>query len=286
MRPLPPVTWRYLPYETHSASDNMAIDEALFRSVRRPGAVPTLRFFGWSPPAVSLGYFQKALEEVNTEACRSMGIDMVRRPTGGKAVLHEHELTYSFTAADDDPRFPGGILGTYRVISSAIVGALKKIGIAAEITVDGRPSSHRGLEAFCFSVPSRYELVVAGKKICGSAQTRSAGAFLQHGSILLDFDAAKTAAVLLGGRDVSPGMEKAMRRSVTSIRDHFDPGPGAAELSRILLESFEETLHVRFEPGGLSAEEAALKEKLLTQKYGSDRWNREGKRADGEEGIG
>lgn len=270
-------TWRYIPFLESGAFENMAIDEALLRHAARGPAVPTLRFFGWNPPAVSIGYFQDARQEVDLSYCRKHGIDVVRRPTGGKAVYHDREVTYSLIAPEDHPLFPRGILGTYRVIGSAIVRALARLGVEAEMTAEGRPLVPDGLEAFCFSVPSRYELVVKGRKICGSAQVRSGGVFLQHGSILLDFDAAGTAAVLLGsGRSMEERVRE-MEGAVTSLRSQLHREIGPRELTPVLLEGFEEEFRVRTVPGFLTPEEQVWKEHLLRSKYRVGEWNIDGR---------
>ena len=270
-------TWRYLPFADSSAFENMATDEALLRHAGAAPPVPTLRFFGWDPPAVSLGYFQDAMKEVNLPYCREHGIDVVRRPTGGKAVFHDREVTYALVAGENHPLFPRGILGTYRAISSAILRALSKLGVEAEMAADGRPQAPDGLAAFCFSVPSRYELLVKGRKICGSAQTRSRGVFLQHGSILVDFDPARTAAVLLSPGEKAGQKMREMERAVTSLRGHLKREVSSLELTRVLLEGFEEVFHVRIVPGQLSQEERSMKEHLLRTKYTLERWNIEGK---------
>jgi len=270
-------TWRYLPFADSSAFENMATDEALLRHAGAAPPVPTLRFFGWDPPAVSLGYFQDAMKEVNLPYCREHGIDVVRRPTGGKAVFHDREVTYALVAGENHPLFPRGILGTYRTISSAILRALSKLGVEAEMAADGRPQAPDGLAAFCFSVPSRYELLVKGRKICGSAQTRSRGVFLQHGSILVDFDPARTAAVLLSPGEKAGQKMREMERAVTSLRGHLKREVSSLELTRVLLEGFEEVFHVRIVPGQLSQEERSMKEHLLRTKYTLERWNIEGK---------
>ena len=220
------------------------------------------------------------MKEVNLPYCREHGIDVVRRPTGGKAVFHDREVTYALVAGENHPLFPRGILGTYQAISSAILRALSKLGVEAEMAADGRSHAPDGLAAFCFSVPSRYELLVKGRKICGSAQTRSKGVFLQHGSILVDFDPARTAAVLLGpGERVEPKIRE-MERAVTSLRGHLKERISPLGLTRVLLEGFEEVFRVRIMPGDLSPEERSIKEHLLRTKYTLEKWNVEGKGPD------
>jgi lipoate-protein ligase A len=258
------------------AAENMAIDEAVFRQNRREALPPTLRFFGWQPPAVSLGYFQKTSRDIDVETCRREGIDIVRRPTGGKAVLHEHEMTYSLVAAIDHPLFTGDILGTYRIISACIVEALKRLGLTPEMVSEGRSAAGTPLEAYCFAAPSKYELLVGGRKICGSAQVRGGGAFLQHGSLLIDVDPIRAAAVM---RVPAAGISG----STTTLLEQLGRVIGANELARVLRGAFEDTLGITLAEDGLTAAEEALKERLLAEKYGTDRWNLDGKNtSDGE----
>ncbi len=261
--------WRLLPYRVLRASENMAIDEAVFRLNSRDGMPPTLRFFGWAPPAVSLGYFQKASLEIDVGFCRRSGIDIVRRPTGGKAVLHQHELTYSLVGTTETPLFTDDILGTYRIISSCIEDALRRLGLTPEVAMEGRSAAGTPLEGYCFAAPSRYELLVGGRKICGSAQVRTGGIFLQHGSLLIDIDAGRVSAVM--------GVEEAgVSATTTSLREQLGRPVPAGEMVRILRQAFEETLGVTLEERGLTAAEEALKNRLLAEKYGDDRWNLEG----------
>ena len=268
--------WRFLPCRAFSAAENMAVDEAVFRLNRREGLPPTLRFYGWRPAAVSLGYFQKTSREIDVGACRQAGIDIVRRPTGGKAVLHEHELTYSLVAAADHPLFTGDVAGTYRVVSACIVEALRRLGLAPEVACEGRSAAGMPLEGYCFAAPSRYELLVGGRKICGSAQVRSGGVFLQHGSLLADMDPARTASVM----GVPAG---AVSATTTTLREQLGRAVGCGELARLLREAFEDTLGIRLAEGCLSPAEKSLKERLVAEKYGRDRWNLEGKADPGED---
>ena len=262
--------WRFLPYRVLRAAENMAIDEAVFRLNRREGLPPTLRFFGWRPPAVSLGYFQKTGREIDVGACRRAGIDIVRRPTGGKAVLHEHELTYSLVAPADHPLFTGDIVGTYRVVSACIVEALRRLGLSPEVAFEGRSAAGTALEGYCFAAPSRYELLVGGRKICGSAQVRAGGAFLQHGSLLADMDPVRTAAVM--GVSVD-----GVAKTTTTLREQLGRDIGYGELAGVLRGAFEDTLGIRLAEGGLSPAEESLKERLLAEKYATDQWNLDGK---------
>jgi lipoate-protein ligase A len=256
-----------------SAFENMAIDEAVFRESQRLKAPPTLRFFGWLPPAVSLGFFQDVSEGADVDACRARQIDIVRRLTGGKAVFHDSELTYSLVARQDHPLFPGGILGTYLAISNCIAAGLSRLGIETQLeALCRRPAG--GLQSFCFSASSRYELNARGRKICGSAQLRSNGSFLQHGAVLLDFDPSLTFTVITKNKRNARQQIELLRESVTSVKGETGEEPDVELLCGYLLESFEKKLRIRLVSGELTAEEESLKERLVEEKYQADSWNR------------
>lgn len=255
----------------------MAVDEAVFRENHRREALPTLRFYGWQSPAVSIGYFQNTFREIDVKSCRRHGIDIVRRPTGGKAVLHDRDLTYAVVARGNDHLFPDDVLGTYRVISGCIAEGLSKIGIEAEIADEERSFQGNRLKTSCFSSPSQYELLVEGRKICGSAQVRSRGVFLQHGSLLVDFDPFKTCAVMLPHHHEEERQIEQLRRSVTSIDNHISQPVDTAMLCDVLRKGFEKVLGIRLVEQGLSPEEEELGARFLRNKYLTDTWNMEGK---------
>jgi lipoate-protein ligase A len=235
-------SWRYLDSGPASGADNMAVDEGLFLEAVSPGTLPVLRFYTWSPPAVSLGRFQDKERAVNAEACQQRGFDIVRRITGGRAVLHCNELTYSVIARTDSDLFPNEILGTYKVIAAGLLAGLSGLGITAEMV--SRSGRHAGMvksstkEHACFSSPSWYEILVMGRKIIGSAQRRVGGAFLQHGSILIGYDPAVEAEVIPGG-----GMQDA----VTCIKTELGREVGLEEVKRTFREGFTRALGMKFQ---------------------------------------
>lgn len=265
--------WRILPYKKCNAFENMAIDEAVFQETQQTDIVPTLRFYGWVPPSVSIGYFQKASDEVNLQICRQNNYDVVRRPTGGKAVFHNCDLTYAITAKTSNPLFPNNILGTYKNIADCLVKALNEMKIPAKMTKK-RMARNEKMDAFCFAAPSLHEIVVNGRKICGSAQVRSHGAFLQHGSLLMDFDAIKSQEVLLPQLDRERKIE-ALSSSVTSISECLGQSVDTLALCDILKKSIQATLKVRCVQGSLTMREEARKMELI-QKYESVSWTLNG----------
>lgn len=256
----------------------MAVDEALFRVQERKRMPPTLRFFGWTVRTVSLGYFQDSRREADLEACRSSGVAVVRRPTGGKAVIHDRDLCYSVTARTDLPEFSGGLMPTYRLIGRCLARGLAGAGVSVSMPGDEEdPGGAAGRDAFCFARASRYELLVMGRKICGSAQSRSRGAFLQQGSVLIDFDGDLPSRFLKRAQGGLPAATEDFRNQVTSLSGEGIAGMDGEGLSARLLSGFEEVLGVPFTAGALTGEEESLARELRKGKYGSDTWNVEGR---------
>jgi lipoate-protein ligase A len=180
--------WRLIPYSLHDAADNMAIDEAMLDAHLAGQSPPTLRLYGWKPPAVSIGYGQKLSAPVE-ERIRSHGFDIVRRATGGRAVLHSHELTYSFvgsaTGGDsvDNAFLSESVVKAYKQICEGLIQAFNEIGLALSL---GASSAEYRNAHDCFLATTSADLHYQGKKMIGSAQLRRRSAVLQHGSILLD----------------------------------------------------------------------------------------------------
>ncbi|HPD58037.1 MAG TPA: lipoate--protein ligase family protein [Smithellaceae bacterium] len=264
------MAWRLIQYGVHSIFESMAIDEAIFLHTIKNNASPTLRFYSTSPEAVSLGYFQDAGKEINLEKCQQEGVDVVRRITGGKAVFHFQEITYCVTAASGEPMFPKNIAGTYNIISACLARGLGYLGIEAFLAEGKRKAADGDFESFCFASPSQNELLVEGRKICGSAQMRKHGGFLQHGSLLTSFDAQKTASLLLP----DCGKEKAatIKKSVTALDEHLKESLATSEICAILKKGFADQLGIELKEGRLTAEEEKLKN-ILIKKYVSTEWN-------------
>ena len=268
--------WRFLDTTIASGYENMATDEAIYLSCRQGTVPPTLRLYGWQPPAVSLGYFQKIESAVDLEECRRRGIDVVRRLSGGRAVLHHRELTYAVIAPENVPPFSTRVLQTYMTIGSCLLNALMDLGLNAQWVA--LRDKHRGAAfsqhetASCFSAPSWYEITVGGKKICGSAQKRGNGVFLQHGSILIDHDPEVLAAVLISKKG-NEAFVKEIEASTTSLRRHLTGIIDVQDLGEKLLRSFQNTLGVTFSRGPLTAGESQLQEMLLREKYRKADWN-------------
>ncbi len=235
------MNWHLIDSGPNLGAYNMAVDEELLARAQAGESVPVLRLFTWDPPAVSIGRFQKKDAAVDADTCKRLGFDIVRRITGGRAVLHDQELTYSIISRIDNPLFPSSVLGTYKVIAGGLLAGLKDLGIDAEMV--SRSGRHTGLvkkdakDPACFSSPSWYEILVHGRKIIGSAQRRLSGAFLQHGSVLLDYDPTREAEVIPGGcsGDV-----------VTSIRQELGREVTREEVKQAIVKGFSEALGIDF----------------------------------------
>ena len=181
--------WRLIKSGFQTGAMNMALDEALLYSVARGDSPPVLRFYRWRPATVTLGYAQSVSADIDLEVCRQASLDVVRRSTGGRAVLHDNEVTYSVIAPSVSGLFGLSVLDSYRAISEVLQKALQQLGLTAKL-VPGRPRGEQlsAAKAICFSAPSQYELVIGDRKVAGSAQKRHGQAFLQHGSIPLELD--------------------------------------------------------------------------------------------------
>jgi lipoate-protein ligase A len=281
--------WRLIKDSYHTGFMNMAIDEAIMIAHREGFVPPTIRFYQWSPPAVSLGYFQDLQKEIDVDTCKNMGIDIVRRPTGGKAVLHDKELTYSFIIKESHPLVNDSILETYKKISGGIIRGLSYLGIKADLVplrkkLKSTPSGneakskipHSDIKSICFSVPSQYEVQVKGKKIVGSAQVRKREIVLQHGSLLIELEKDKLFSVFnFPSAKIREKLKTGFK--ATSLEEILKKKINFTELSEILPRGFEEEFGARLVEGKLTKQEEKISKDLLENKYSTCEWNYERK---------
>lgn len=268
--------WRFLNTGFHNAFFNMACDEMLLRQVGHGASSPTFRVYGWSPPAVSFGYAQQIDREVDVERCRMAGIDLVRRVTGGRAVLHWEELTYSVVCREDDPLLGGSILETYLAISRCLVEGLRLFGVrdAALERSEGqaiRPRRSDTAAPPCFSTSVRHEVVVGGRKLIGSAQRRVDGMILQHGSLLIG-PAHKRIAEFLRRDDVET-VRSDLDDGTVCLEDILGTGIDFDTLGEALRRGVEQTLGISVEHSSLTDEESEEIERLTRGKYATEKWN-------------
>jgi lipoate-protein ligase A len=269
--------WRFLNSRFGNAFFNMAVDEAVARSVERGTSPPTLRVFGWSPPAISFGYAQRVERDVSLEKCRRAGIDWVRRPTGGRAVLHWNELTYSVLCTADDSHLGGKILEAYEKISVCLVAGIRRLGVDARFEPHRqRLPSPRGERVAnpCFSSTAQFEVVVEGKKLVGSAQRRMGSVLLQHGSLLIGPEHKRIVDLMpYGDARVKAHFRQELDAHTLSLEEIVGRAVQFEEVAQVLREGFEERLDVALEEAQLSPEEAKEAERLTAEKYGAEAWN-------------
>jgi len=270
--------WRYLVTEAMSPEMNMAVDEAILQLHAEGKVPPTVRFYTWNPATLSIGYFQKALKEINLEEVHKHGLGFVRRPTGGRAVLHDKELTYSVIVSEQHPKMPSSVTEAYKIISMGLLHGFQNLGLKAEMVSlaseeEKEKYSSPGSSA-CFDSPSWYELVVEGKKVAGSAQTRQKGVILQHGSILLDMDVELLFSLLNFSSDrLKQRMMESFRQKAVTINEVSPRAISLQEAIDAFGRGFASGLDVELVPGELTEEELALAKELAQTRYGTEEWN-------------
>ncbi|MBO1512397.1 lipoate--protein ligase family protein [Metabacillus bambusae] len=270
--------WRYIDSGDCSPSFNMALDEALLEWHSKGKIPPTIRFYGWNPATLSIGYFQKVEKEINLDAVKKYGLGFVRRPTGGRGVLHDKELTYSVIVSEEHPEMPKTVTEAYRVISEGILEGFKNLGLDAYFAIPRTEEEKQGLKsprsAVCFDAPSWYELVVEGRKVAGSAQTRQKGVILQHGSILLDLDENMLFDLFNYSNDrVKERMQRAFKSKAVATNTLREEPVTIDEAKKAFKAGFEKGLNIELEPYELNKEELEFVEKIAKEKYESEEWN-------------
>lgn len=280
-------SWRLLIDLALPGSVNMARDEAMQLLHAQGLTIPTLRLYAWKPACLSLGRFQRSTA-LNREACIAAGIEIVRRPSGGRALLHDDELTYAVVASSDHALVgAGSIAASYRVISLAFVEALRMLDVqtvfASKGQLEGKPlkkssspkTSTRESEpeptpkekasSACFDAPTAYELTIDGRKLIGSAQMRREQVLLQHGAVPLSAHAHRLAA-LLDDTPVDLAQRMIALDEAAGRRIHFE------ELAQALIQAFRSVWQIELEPGQWLPEELALAAQLRHEKYENDEW--------------
>lgn len=253
---MPRPNWRLIVDGDHGADYNMALDEALALCA---DSAPTLRLYGWDRPSVSLGRFQH-IEEVDIAYCEARDIPIVRRPTGGRGILHvSAELTYGFAAPSVEGEFSGGLFKSYALLGEAFKRAFTALGVPCQSEHRKRASGPR--TGVCFQSTSFAELAVGGRKIIGSAQRRYRAAMLQQGSIPITMDYEGIGRVFGSeGRAAMAGLGE------------FIPGLTVEALREAVVDSFQRTFAVRFELQGPSPRECELRDSLCLSRYADARW--------------
>jgi len=273
--------WRFIHTGDRSPAENMAIDEAILTAHSEGLVPPTVRFYGWNPPTLSIGYFQKE-QEVDQEAVVREGIGFVRRPTGGRAVLHDKELTYSIIVAENYPGIPRNVTEAYRVLSVGLLQGFRALGLGAEMVQlanEEEKEKYASMgSAACFDSPSWYELVVEGRKVAGSAQVRQKDVVLQHGSILLDLDTDQLFRLLrFSSEKLAERMKASFLKKAVAInellRAQGKPEVTLQQVEEAFRREIAAGLGVELADAELTPYEVELTEQLVREKYGAEAWN-------------
>jgi lipoyl(octanoyl) transferase len=262
-------TWRLIEDGPGDGRLNMAIDRAILTACDRRQAPATLRLYGWDKPTLSIGYSQNELMDVNREQCEQRNIPIVRRFTGGRALLHQHEFTYSLVAPIPHPGIPENLAGAFCAVSKAVIRSLEKAGVTNPEMVGKEtrtPGMSRKRSPACFSTSNHWEISVKGKKLAGSAQRRLNGAFLQHGSILLDKDYKLAHSLFRYSSEAEQnrGLKKLILNTLT-LNEVLLVNLGWEDLTHYFVEGFQETFPASWQLGFLSSLEKELVKNYLEE---------------------
>ena len=266
-------SWRFIDTGINDGFLNMAIDEAILDAHLRGVCTSTLRVYRWSPPALSLGYFKKPETGVEIERCVELGIDIVRRLTGGHAVLHQDELTYSIVTSDKYG-FPNkSIAESYALLSRGLIAAYGMLGLEVCLTRhEGTPSS-----AACFSSVGLADLTFQGRKIAGSAQYRTGHALLQHGSLPISLDTQLLFSILkFPSNAIRDRAQAQFGQNATTLSEILGNKVSWQELKEALFKGFQIGLGIELYEDTLTSEESELSQKLAGEKYKTFDWNYNG----------
>ncbi len=264
--------WAYIDTGLNSAAVNMAFDECMLRWHSQGKIPPTLRFYGWSKPTLSIGYFQRA-KTINFQAVEKYACEFVRRLTGGSAVLHDDELTYSLVIDEHDPSIPKSVTKAYYILSQGVLEGYKNLNVPCEFAIPERELD-KERSAICFEKPSFYEMVVDGKKISGNAQTRKQGVLMQHGSIPVSLDNNMLFDLFAFSSEKSRQRRKEQfAQKATSIKEVTGKSYTYEQMKVAFKKGFETGLDIHLSPLKLSEEQWKEVQELAHTKYETDMWN-------------
>lgn len=265
-------SWRFVDTGVNNAALNMAIDEAILDAHLQGAVPPTLRVYRWERPTLSLGFLQNFEKSVDLKKCDEMGIALVRRLTGGRAVLHHHELTYSIVVSE---RYgiPKSISRSYALLCEGLIAAYKILGLDVCLAA----GENEGTSNACFSNAGTADLALQGRKIAGSAQFRRNDTLLQHGSLPTKHDTETLFSILkIPSRARRKNLIAAFDKKVISANEALGREIDWQELQEAVYKGFQEALGITFNQDVLTSEEIHLSRNLAKKKYGSNEWNQHG----------
>lgn len=264
-------SWRLLLTPPAHGAWNMAVDEAILENIGRGDSPATLRLYAWDPACLSLGHAQP-FADVDSARLKERGWEVVRRATGGRAILHTDELTYSVTGSAEEPLLAGGVLESYNRIAQALLLAVRNLELNVEMK-EGKENDHAAPNPVCFEVPSTYEITVDGKKLIGSAQARKKEGVLQHGSLPLTGDLTRICQALVFENETA--REEASKRLLTratTVEAALGRAVSWETSAQVFIHAFEAQLGLCFERGELSESESRRAEELVGEKYAHPSW--------------
>jgi len=273
------MTWRLvIDAAPRSGAANMAIDQAIAEACAAGDSPPTLRFYRWNPPAVSLGRLQP-ISDIDEQRVAALGYEIVRRPTGGRAILHTDEFTYSIAAAANQPLMRGGVMDAYLRISNALIAGLRLLGVDAD-KAPGDVRVGSDVSAVCFETPSAYEITASGRKLMGSAQSRRANYVLQHGSLPLVGDITRLIDVLALPPEQAESLRSELRGRACTLAQALDVDDSSEMVTfdhvvGAMQRGFETVLKLDLHVGALTMDEVRRSAVLIRTQFGSDVWNRQ-----------
>ncbi|MBC2965126.1 lipoyl(octanoyl) transferase [Staphylococcus epidermidis] len=268
--------WNFINTGSKNPYYNMAMDEALLNFVSRGEIDPVIRFYTWNPATLSIGYFQRLQKEIDIDKVKEKGYGLVRRQTGGRGVLHDKELTYSVIVPESHPNMPSTVTEAYKIISQGLLEGFKNLGFETYFAIprskEERDKLKQPRSSVCFDAPSWYELVVEGRKIAGSAQTRQKGVILQHGSILQDIDIDDLFDMFkFKNERLKAKMKENFVQKTVAINDISNQHITLNEMENAFEAGFKKGLNIDFKP--LELTEKQIEEvQELEEKYRSEAW--------------
>ena len=264
-------TWRLLITPPARGAWNMALDESILEHIGRGESLPTLRLYAWDPACLSLGHAQP-FADVDMARLRERGWEVVRRATGGRAILHTDEITYSVIAPTDEPRVAGTVLESYNRLAQALLLAVQKLELPVEMK-EGRTENGASPNPVCFEVPSTYEITVDGKKLIGSAQARKKEGVLQHGSLPLTGDLARICqALVFENESARADASKRLLARAATVESALGRAVRWETAAQAFMHAFESQLGLCLQEGGLSESESKRTDDLVKEKYDHPSW--------------
>jgi len=267
-------SWRLIINAPAEGAWNMAVDEAILESTAGFQQPTTLRLYAWNPYCLSLGHAQ-TITDIDLDRLQASRWQLVRRPTGGKAILHANELTYCICASKKDPHVQGSVLESYQHLSQGLINAMQFVNLKAISEPHKSPAERNTTKPICFEIPSDYEITMHGKKIIGSAQARKKDGVLQHGAIPLFGDITRITQALSYSTEEERSQAAALLNERAAVLETFTAEKITwKKMAHALICGFENALGIKMTIGRLSDSERERAKQLMEEKYANDEWTK------------